>query len=295
MRFGRLAIVVLITSLVPVLAAADALGGAIFAQSVTVQTNTRLVLNFVGGGSFTLNTADSAIQDCVPPVNCKDPGGNPVAKAPNQGAWSTVDVGNLTGNSIYLAGTTSGFTFRDFWSFDLAKYKEYLASHPGLAIESAILEVERYGYVGGDYVGIRFNPVSGLVSAGAPIMAYGLTDLSSFDANYFGALGGPSNGAAGLYGTYKLWNTDPAADPSDILLFNLTGAGSPLIADLLGALGNQNDNQGHNFFTIGGSTFDASSTDGVPIVPTSTPQVPEPASLVLIASGLAGVWARRKS
>jgi hypothetical protein len=261
--------------LIPNLSSADAIHGSIFGQSVTVQTDTQLVLGLQGGNTVTLHTTDGALRNC--------PSGPP-CKAPNQGAWSTVDVGNFTGNSVYVAGTTHDgsdtFVFRDFWSFDLADYKGILN---GATIESATLQVQRYFSDGtGSYVGIHFNPVSG-------VDAYQLTDLSHFvDSSYFTDLGGPSNGAAGLYGTYKV-AIDSTADPNDVLLFALS---SQIFGDLSNALQLPNDAFGHDFFTIGGSTFDASSTDGVPIAPTAA--VPEPASLVMIGTGLAGFLARRK-
>jgi hypothetical protein len=300
MHVGRLAkslaMAMLCVLIVPLSARADAVNGAIFAQATTIQTNTRLVLGFAGGGTFTLNTTDSEIQNCAAPANCVDTGGNAVAKSPNQGAWASTDAGNFTGNSVYVAGTTNDgfntYTFRDFWSFDLAKYKEYLALNPGAVLESATLEVQRYGAAGmDDYVGIRFNPLTGNDANGNPITAQELTNLSAFDSHYFTGLGGPSDGTAGLYGTYKVWNTDPSADPNDILLFNLSGGTSPLIADLLAGLNNVGANGDPYYFTIGGSTFDASSTDGVPIVPTGG-SVPEPASLILIGTGLAGFVSR---
>ncbi len=264
---------------------ADALGGAIFAQSTTVQANTQLILGLSNGSTFTLNTTDSELQACGSGVNCKDPNGNTVTHSPNQGAWGNADAFNTTGNAVYLAGTSGGIAFRDFFAFDLAKFKDYLALNGQVSVTSATLAVTRFGYLGEDYVGINFNPVAGNDSNGNPVSAYNLTDLSDFDANYFAALGG-----SGLYGSYKVWNTDPTSDPTQALLFAL--AGGKFLPDFNSALGNANDSQGHDFLVIGGSTFDSSSTDPTPIAPTAA--VPEPASLFLIGSGLVGIFNRRK-
>ena len=251
---------------------ADATTGGLFTFSSNNSAN-YLVLTLSDGSTRTLDTLHSPINPCLG-------AGCTTGFSANQGWWSTTDRVQTNDNPNYRAGISAlGDTYRNFFTFNLAQAGP-IAS--GVSVVGAVLEVIRHANdpAPGGSIGLNLGVVGGNDATGAPVTAARLNDKAddSDAQNMFDAIGNATLSTA--------FKVPTSGDPNDLLGFNLA---SIVSAIHLGATGT-------DYFSIGGSTFDISSYTGDPlqdptIVPTA---VPEPASLLLLASGLSGAWMRRR-
>ncbi len=226
----------------------------ILPQLVTAIFATFTMFTSVQADSLIFNTSDSPF----------------VLGQDNQGWWNSVTGHTQNGN--YIVGAQSQASiFRNFFTFDLSSLT--------IPAAAATLEIQRYG-------ANSFDMTETL----------GLFDVST-SAGTLNALG-PANAAIfndlGTGTSYGAFDVSTAGNPADILSFPLNSAA---VADINAAAG--------GFFSIGGSLtslnaifagdetlFGGSGSSGVQRLVVEA--VPEPATWLLLGTGIGGLWWRRR-
>jgi len=271
-KFWLAAAIISLMAISSASAFADALSGGLFVSSNGNNKNF-LVLTLSDGSTRTLDTLHSPINPCAG-AGCTS------GFSANQGWWSITDRLQTNDNPNYRAGiSTLGDTYRDFFTFDLSQAGPIAG---GVSVVGAVLEVLRYSSdpAPGGVIGLNLGVVGGSDAAGLPVTAARLNDKADDGdaSNMFNAIGN-----ATLTTAFKV---PTSGDPNDLLAFDLA---SIIGAIHLGATGT-------DYFSIGGSTFDIAGYTGPLKDPTIVPPaaVPEPASLLLLASGFSGAWVRRR-
>lgn len=262
----------LVLGTIPALADASA-GSYVFAFSSDPAAYNTIVLKMQDGSTVVVNNLTGAFNTCSG-NGCTPANGQPI---PNQGWWSIPSNANVSENPNYVAGNDGSTIFRNFFSFDLSGVSG--------TVVGAALELQRFLDAGPTQVGYNVGHVDGVSAAS-------LNDKGDHtgtrDTDIYGALGNSDFGKFAV----TVIGDDPMAPSShvnDILHLDLTAGAVTALNDAL-ALG---PTAGHNYFDIGGSTFDITANDGSQdaIVLTSRTvgspagTVPEPASMTLLFAG----------
>jgi hypothetical protein len=264
----------LVLGTLPAFADASA-GSYVFAFSSDPAAANTIVLKMQDGSTVVVNNLTGAFNTCSG-SQCSPANGQPI---PNQGWWSVPINPNSSENPNYVAGNDGSSVFRNFFSFDLSGVSG--------TVVGAALELQRFldASSTSTQVGYNLGHVDGVSAAS-------LNDKSDHtgtrDTDIYGALG---NSDFGRFAVTAIGD-DPMAPSShvnDILHFDLTG---DAVAALNGALA-LGPTMGHNYFDIGGSTFDVTANDSsqdASVLTTRTVgspagTVPEPASMTLLLAG----------
>lgn len=288
-QFSTLRVVVLLLVLSAIAAlparADDYLFG--FSDSNGVSVPVYLTVTLSTGGTIYLSTATTA--------------NGPL----NQGWWTQgccVSAPFGSPNNNYQVGTVGGVEQRDYFGFSSLP-----TLGAGVTITGATLNLLPFtGSVG---AGVGTNATVGLVISGVNIAPADLSTVNGTDpvlnaANfpaYFVALGAGQTNTALNYGSFTAATTTTDslftntgciawADPSDPLGTSCAvsfGLNTNAVAALNTAI-----TSGIGYFTVGGSVV-TNVTPPPPPPPPPPPVVPEPASIVMVASGLAALAGRR--
>ena len=215
----------------------------------------------VAATSITFNTSDSQF---TPGVD-------------NQGFWSATFANTTTNDNYFTGELASGAVLRSFFTFDLSSL-----DLTDQTVTGATLELSRHLYDSTDA-----SEIIRLFDVSTP--AATLNDHTGTSASIFNDLGSGT-----IYGTFGV--NDYTGTPTlSTLTFVLTAAA---LADISAAAG--------NFFSIGGALisispgegeneaiFSGSSGAGIQRLIVETTPIPEPASILLFGTGIAGLIVTR--
>jgi hypothetical protein len=210
-----------------------------FVYGFSGNNNNTLTVTLTDGSTMVLNTTSNEFN----------PG------SANQGWWSPTS-GNSNNNDNYIAGTTGGSQYNDYFSFDLDPVRA-----TGLAIKNVTLNTEKF---------MVFS------DTGKTFQDYALFDVSTDAATLSNKSSGPNAaiftdlGTGKNYGSYTI----PVDNTIDSTILSL-GLDNQAVLDINAALA------GPTFFSIGGT-----------LIPQS---VPEPTGLAMaMFSGLGSIGLLRR-